>query len=209
MLKITLFTCMGECVQEVTEQLMGVGPFLVGRDSLVLLCGSWGLNLGHQIWHLWSLPFSWTMFLEAWLLPLLCSLILSNYKAQVFCFRSWSCSPTPIQYRKLLRTAVLSLWVMTLLGVYWPFHRGCLSDSWGSDIYIAIPNSSRITVMTMTWQREWLYGWELVTAGPEDYLSNENLGWESHSLESCWLWKQRDRAAPLGWLTCESVMGSH
>ena len=40
------------------------------------------------------------------------------------------------------RAAVPNLWAVILLGIKWPFHEGHTSD-----IYIAIHNSSKVTVM--------------------------------------------------------------
>ena len=47
----------------------------------------------------------------------------------------------------LFNLLVLNLWVMTPLGIKWPFHRGHLRPSCRPFIYIMIHNSSKSTVM--------------------------------------------------------------
>lgn len=56
-----------------------------------------------------------------------------------------SCVPAP-------RTAVLSLWVTSHLGVKQAFHTGHLRPSESTDVYIIDRKSSRITVIIKYWQ---------------------------------------------------------
>jgi ribosomal protein L39E len=55
------------------------------------------------------------------------------------------------------------MWVLTVLGVEGPFHKHHLRPSENTDIYIMIPNSSKITVMRQQRNNVMVGGWVVTT----------------------------------------------